>query len=387
MNRERFIALVKNPALIKVDDAPFLEELLKEFPFFQTAHLLAARCYKVSDSIHLQKQIKNAAAHIIDRKVLYNLIENFQIAENFELAKQDQNVEVKKEDNAIDQAEINAEVEQDVELKPVSLTNASEAPIIPEKVELSASLEEMPDINVESEITIEPDNIATAAEKNIEDEKLQNDDWQQEEKPIEFIAPVEKITGFAAIVEAEIPLEREIKLALAETIYLQEFEQNSGNKIDLLTPIEKEEIAVKTEEKVESEVEKEVQVLHHQQTTDFVAWLKNLQLNESNNVNPSQAKPQNEGEKLIDAFIEKPIQRAKLVKQEFYSPVNMAKQSVSDNDFFVTETLAKIYIKQGNLAKAIKVYQNLSLKNPEKNNIFATQIKILKEQLHNKTGK
>jgi hypothetical protein len=254
-------------------------------------------------------------------------------------------------------------------------------------VELSASLEEMPDINVESEITIEPDNIATAAEKNIEDEKLQNDDWQQEEKPIEFIPPVEKITGFAAIVEAEIPLEREIKLALAETIYLQEFEQNSGNKIDLLTPIEKEEIAVKTEEKVESEVEKEVQVLHHQQTTDFVAWLKNLQSNENNNVNPSQAKPQNEGEKLIDAFIEKPIQRAKLVKQEFYSPVNMAKQSVSDNDFFVTETLAKIYIKQGNLAKAIKVYQNLSLKNPEKNNIFATQIKILKEQLHNKTGK
>jgi hypothetical protein len=387
MNRERFIALVKNPALIKVDDAPFLEELLKEFPFFQTAHLLAARCYKVSDSIHLQKQIKNAAAHIIDRKVLYNLIENFQIAENFELAKQDQNVEVKKEDNAIDQAEINAEVEQDVELKPVSLTNASEAPIIPEKVELSASLEEMPDINVESEITIEPDNIATAAEKNIEDEKLQNDDWQEEEKPIEFIPPVEKITGFAAIVEAEIPLEREIKLALAETIYLQEFEQNSGHKIGLLTPIEKEEIAVKTEEKVESEVEKEVQVLHHQQTTDFVAWLKNLQLNENNNVNPSQAKPQNEGEKLIDAFIEKPIQRAKLVKQEFYSPVNMAKQSVSDNDFFVTETLAKIYIKQGNLAKAIKVYQNLSLKNPEKNNIFATQIKILKEQLHNKTGK
>ena len=154
-----------------------------------------------------------------------------------------------------------------------------------------------------------------------------------------------------------------------------------------MTPIEKEEIAVKTEEKVESEEEKEKQIQHHEQTTDFVAWLKNLQLNENNNANTSQAKPQNEGEKLIDAFIEKPIQRAKLVKQEFYSPVNMAKQSVSDNDFFVTETLAKIYIKQGNLAKAIKVYQNLSLKNPEKNNIFATQIKILKEQLHNKTGK
>ena len=387
MNRERFIALVKNPALIKADDAPFLEELLKEFPFFQTAHLLAARCYKVTDSIHLQKQIKNAAAHIIDRKVLYNLIENFQIPENYQAAEKDQNVEVKNDNIPIIQEVSVTEVEEFVESVSDSETHVIEAPISSEKEQLPVSLEEMPDLNVGVEITIEPGNIAIATEKNIEDEKLQNEDWQEEEKPIGFITPAEKITGFAAIVEAEIPLEREIKLALAETIYLQEFEQNSGDKIDLLTPIEKEEIAVKTEEKVESEVEKKPQIQHHEPTTDFVAWLKNLQLNEINNANTSQAKPQNEGEKLIDAFIEKPIQRAKLVKQEFYSPVNMAKQSVSDNDFFVTETLAKIYIKQGNLAKAIKVYQNLSLKNPEKNNIFATQIKILKEQLHNKTGK
>ena len=387
MNRERFIALVKNPVLIKADDAPFLEELLKEFPFFQTAHLLAARCYKVSDSIHLQKQIKNAAAHIIDRKVLYNLIENFQIPENYQAAEKHQNVEVKNDNIPIIQEVSVTEVEELVESVSDSKTHVIETHISSEKEQLPVSLEEMPDLNVGVEITIEPGNIAIATEKNIEDEKLQNEDWQEEEKPIEFITPAEKITGFAAIVEAEIPLEREIKLALAETIYLQEFEQNSGDKIDLLTPIEKEEIAVNTQEKVEIGGEKEKQIQHHEPTTDFVAWLKNLQLNENNNANISQAKPQNEGEKLIDAFIEKPIQRAKLVKQEFYSPVNMAKQSVSDNDFFVTETLAKIYIKQGNLAKAIKVYQNLSLKNPEKNNIFATQIKILKEQLHNKTGK
>ncbi len=387
MNRERFIALVKNPVLIKADDAPFLEELLKEFPFFQTAHLLAARCYKVSDSIHLQKQIKNAAAHIIDRKVLYNLIENFQIPENYQAAKKDQNVEVKNDNIPIIQEVSVTEVEEFVESVSDSETHVIEAPISSEKEQLPVSLEEMPDLNVGVEITIEPGNIGIATEKNIEDEKLHNDNFQEVEKQIGFITPAEKITGIAAIVEAEVPLEREIKLALAETIYLQEFEQNSGDKIDLLTPIEKEEIAVNTQEKVEIGGEKEKQIQHHEPTTDFVAWLKNLQLNENNNANTSQAKPQNEGEKLIDAFIEKPIQRAKLVKQEFYSPVNMAKQSVSDNDFFVTETLAKIYIKQGNLAKAIKVYQNLSLKNPEKNNIFATQIKILKEQLHNKTGK
>ena len=148
MNRERFIALVKNPALIKADDAPFLEELLKEFPFFQTAHLLAARCYKVSDSIHLQKQIKNAAAHIIARKVLYNLIENFQIAENFELAKQDQNVEVKNDNIPIIQEVSVTEVEELVESVSDSKTHVIETPISSEKEQLPVSLEEMPDSNI-----------------------------------------------------------------------------------------------------------------------------------------------------------------------------------------------------------------------------------------------
>ncbi len=394
MNRERFIALVKNPALIKADDAPFLEELLKEFPFFQTAHLLAARCYKVSDSIHLQKQIKNAAAHIIDRKVLYNLIENFQTPENYQAPKQDQHVEVKNENIPIIQEVSIAVVEEHVESASDSKTDVTETPISSEKEQLSGSLKETVDLNVEVESGIETVSVENSGdtESDIETEKQHPNTLQEEDKQVEFVPAKEKITGFAAVVEAEIPLEREIKLALAETIYLQEFEQKMVDNVDIV-PIkesfssENQEIAVKIDEKVEIEAEKDVQVQHHEQTTDFVAWLKNLQLNANNDTKPSQPKVQKEGEKLIDAFMEKPMQRAKPMKQEFYSPVNMAKQSVSDNDFFVTETLAKIYIKQGNLTKAIKVYQNLSLKNPEKNNIFAAQIKILKEQLHNKTGK
>ena len=394
MSRERFIALVKNPALLKADDAPFLEELLKEFPYFQTAHLLAARCYKVSDSIHLQKQIKNAAAHIIDRKVLYNLIENFQTPENNQPLTLEQNVEVRNENNSTVKEVLIAEVEQNVESKVQVLTSVSATPISSEQEQLSSDLEEIADLNATVENDIETEIVENTSlnDHHNDVEKQQTDLLQEKEKQVEFVPPAEKITGFAAIVEAEIPLEREIKLALAETIYLHEFEQNMADNVDIV-PIkgsfsnENQEIAVKIDEKVEVEAEKDVQVQHHEQTTSFVAWLKNLQLNANGDSKPSPAKPQKEGEKLIDAFMEKPIQRAKPIKQEFYSPVNMAKQSVSDNDFFVTETLAKIYIKQGNLAKAIKVYQNLSLKNPEKNNIFAAQIKILKEQLHNKTGK
>lgn len=80
---------------------------------------------------------------------------------------------------------------------------------------------------------------------------------------------------------------------------------------------------------------------------------------------------------LIDKFIQEQP-RIKAQKNSFYSPVNMAKKSVQENDEFITETLARIYVKQGNISKAIRSYQKLSLKFPEKTAYFAALIEELK---------
>jgi hypothetical protein len=68
-------------------------------------------------------------------------------------------------------------------------------------------------------------------------------------------------------------------------------------------------------------------------------------------------------------------------KKEFFNPVNLAARSVVENEDFYTETYASICLKQGNDSKAIKIYEKLSLKFPEKSSYFAGLIeKIKKEQ-------
>ncbi len=93
------------------------------------------------------------------------------------------------------------------------------------------------------------------------------------------------------------------------------------------------------------------------------------------------AKP-NESLELIDKFISSAPQISP-VKAAFFSPSQMGKLSIMDDESFVTETLARIYLRQGHGKKAARAFEILSLKYPEKTLYFAALKKEAEEQAQN----
>ena len=82
-------------------------------------------------------------------------------------------------------------------------------------------------------------------------------------------------------------------------------------------------------------------------------------------------------EDLIERFIKKEPGPIK-ADSETSLKGDASTESVGESDHLITDTLAKIYLKQGLHAKAIYAYEKLSLKFPEKSAYFAAQIDKIK---------
>jgi hypothetical protein len=100
---------------------------------------------------------------------------------------------------------------------------------------------------------------------------------------------------------------------------------------------------------------------------------------------PKSGKENDEGvnKGLIEKFITAGVGSIR-PDREINLKGDISKNSVEENEEFITDTLAKIYIKQGLYSKAIFAYESLSLKYPEKSIYFASQIEEIRSLITKK---
>ncbi len=387
MNRTQFISYLDHSEKLSVDDSRLLTDLLKNFPYFQTAHLLLAKSLHNQNSIDYNNQLKITAAYATDRKVLHQLITK-AFVEVVDAPVDPAVSETKQVDEAILNNLIIPAEKKDI---PQPVEQPIKKEIIPEPI-VPVPLQEIPQekVIVPTEIKEE---IITAT----------------------IIAPVsEQIVSIpekVAIPETEAILTDETEMPLAPGLNVEELEKEylaeAANTLIEINILQTELTHVQHDP--EPEVHKEQQappetvesnfvlnnpaapVTEKAGTTEFDKntphsfsdWLKHAGdfTKDQNSETIQTPLKQGNAAELIDKFIreEPKITRS---KTEFYSPVNMAKQSVADDITFVSETLAKIYVLQGNYMKALHAYENLRLKYPEKRLYFALQIKNLRKLIN-----
>lgn len=116
---------------------------------------------------------------------------------------------------------------------------------------------------------------------------------------------------------------------------------------------------------------------------DYVAYL----LETENDADQEDA-PQMKGQDLIDTFLEQEKGRITLNDLPEEADDNKEQDEADDNEEeYFTETLARIYIKQGRYQKALDIINRLSVKYPKKNAYFIDQVRFLEKLIINSKKK
>lgn len=301
MKQTEFIQLISTPYKSIYGDMEKLQELKKQFPFFQSAHMLLTLVSKKYDSGIYQDTLRKTAITIPNRARLYSLLNSAEVIEKVveEVVEQKQTSEIEH-------------------LKAIELHSDKQKPT-----------EEILTQQVEKEM--EKQLITAFVEKEV----LKTHDWYK---------PKEK---------KELKRKEEKKEEKKEEI-------NSGSFSDWLQALKKaDRVEVESETKTEEVEEEESRII-----TDFKK--------------PDDKKAFEKA--IIDKIIEAEPGNIRLdPNQKFFEANQKAKESLLENEHLVTETLAKIYALQGNIPKAIRAYEILSLKFPQKSAYFASLIENLKK--------
>lgn len=394
MTRGELTKLLHQPHLIEEKEIASLDRLISRYPYCQTFHILKTKGMHNVQSLGYMDQLKLTAITVSDRKNLYELIMRQSLLKQIEEVEKSSDkiaeVQIKKETEAI-HSEAKVIVEQQIH----SAENIEEKTLIPSQ-ETKEIIEEKKSISftegVKEKVKFET-YFVPQTPIYLQEEKKESHSEMDMTSNVSKSVPLEEMK-FAIKSEKAITPEKviteEVKKPISESKKISGLEQeilyeaiNKSIQNEVWNDIVEENPSV-------NEPREDITSFstNDDQPKDFYSWLHlNDTIKKTEKTIPTPSPEIEEKEhpsviptgqvKNLDDLIDKFIRNDPRItpsKAEFYSPTNIAKLSIVDQEEFVSETLAKIYEKQGYFDKAIKVYQKLSLKFPEKNSYFASLI-------------
>ena len=66
--------MIQNPYILDKDESIYISNILENFPYFQTAHILYSKALQNTKSIRFKSQLKKAAIYSGDRNLLFDII-------------------------------------------------------------------------------------------------------------------------------------------------------------------------------------------------------------------------------------------------------------------------------------------------------------------------
>ncbi len=326
MQAAKFNQLIKNPEALEKEHMAELQQLLVDFPYFQSAHMLLNLAAKRWDAGLYEKNLKRTAIAVSNRSHLFELLHKYEV-----LSEQPQ------------------EPRQEI--------------IEPAKKVLETAVVELQDTSISEEIKQEIDILK--ATELAHEQVLQKENEESKSPAPDMLETEIAKQVVASIVDKEIINSEKQKAEESAKDLLDDFKPESFT--DWLAYIKKNN--GQPYQQIEKQVNKAKE--QKQQTKGQDQELKATIQDFASRKQKNKA--------LIDKIIDVNPGSIKIKEeQKFFQPDTKAKESLLENEHLVTETLAKIYALQGNTAKAIRAYQILSLKFPQKSVYFASLIQKLK---------
>ncbi len=329
MQQEELLTYLQNPGTLNRDTLEKLLRLLEQYPFFQTARLLALKNRFLIGDQGYQSELESSAAYVTDRRVLYDLLYPLNGEEEIMIAETGQ---THGSDPTDVTGDIAAETGQTHGSDPTDVTG-----------DITTATEPPPQ-------TLR-DNISNLLTMQLEE--------------LELVDP------------AEAELVPEVMLD-AGNIFWPEADDSSAESEESVHDL----LTIDPDTTLDSDADTAAAIAAAA-FTDPAAFTAAAAAAATATATAAAAaaaaatdSPINHME-LIDKFIET---NPRLQPQQGDRPnVDISEDSVKENDSIFTDTLAKIYIKQGLYSKAIFAYEKLILKYPEKSGYFAAQIEEIKK--------